>query len=139
MFIKDLSFGVVFSAYAKNHFCKTFSKKYRGKQWEETKKTIIATLERAFAFQRTDRIDNLRFDCNDGRSFGIFKLDFQVAGTKMSPKASGNRVIFSLCNQRGEIQILLVYGKDNCPQKQSETQWIVEQSKLACSQCNKLF
>lgn len=129
MFIKNLSFQVEFSSFAESHFCKEFLKKYKPKQWIETKKTIVDTLERSFAFQQTALIDNLKFVSADG--FGIFKLDFRVAGTNESPKSSGNRVIFSLSNITSCITVLLVYGKIHCPKKQSETQWILGQVKGA--------
>ena len=127
MFIKNLTFQVIFSTYAESHFCKDFYKKYKGKQWVETKRTIIDTLERAFLVQQTSLIDLLAYSKDD--DIGLFKFDFKVAGTKTSPKGSGNRVIFSLCNNTSKINILLVYGKNHCSKKQSENQWIYERIK----------
>lgn len=135
MFIKDLSFRVEFSLHAEKYFCKDFLKKYKPKQWVETRKTIVDTLGRSFAFQQTALIDTLKFSQEDG--VGIFKLDFRVAGTKESPKLSGNRAIFSLSNKTGRIEVLLVYGKIHCPKKQSETQWILEQVKGAFPEYKK--
>ncbi|MBI5152810.1 hypothetical protein HZA39_04710 [Candidatus Peregrinibacteria bacterium] len=127
MFIKDLFFQVDFSSYAETHFCKDFYKKYKGKQWVETKRTITDTLQRAFLVQQTSLIDALSYSQED--NIGIFKFDFKIAGTNFSPKTSGNRVIFSLCNNTGKINILLVYGKTHCDKKHSETQWIFEHVK----------
>jgi len=124
MFIKDLCYQIEFSRYCEKHFCKDFLRKYKPKQWLETKRTIIDTLQRAYSFQNTNLIDNLKFWGEDG--VGIFKLDFRVAGTNFSPKVSGNRVVFFLYNNTGKINILLVYGKDHCSKKHSETQWILE-------------
>lgn len=126
MYIKDTRFYVEFSKYAERYFCKNFLKKYKTKKWVETRKTIVTTLERAFAFQKTSLIDNIK--SREGK-IGIFKLDFRVAGTNSSPKKSGNRVIFHLCNTTSKITIILVYGKDNCSKQQSETQWILEHVK----------
>ena len=98
MFINNISFCVEFSDFAEGHYCKDFSKRYTKKQWIETRKTIIATLERAYAFQQTSRIDNIKY--SQEHRIGIFKLDFAVAGTNFSPKKSGNRVIFSLNRHR---------------------------------------
>lgn len=123
MFIKDLSFNIEFTSHAEKHYCKDFLKKNKAKPWIETKKTIISTLERCHKFQNTNLIDNLRFSQED--EIGIFKLDFRVAGTNFSPKTSGNRAIFSLCNNSGVIKILLVYGKNHCDKKGTETQWIL--------------
>ncbi|MCF7830401.1 hypothetical protein K9M41_00140 [Candidatus Gracilibacteria bacterium] len=75
-------------------------------------------------YQQTNLIDNIKFSRETG--IGIFKLDFRVAGTNISPKASGNRTIFALNNNTSLIEVLIVYGKDHCPKKQSETQWILE-------------
>lgn len=128
MFIRDLFFRIEFSPYAETHFCREFYKKYKGKQWVETKRTIVDTLQRAFLVQRTNLIDVLKYSPED--KVGIFKYDFKVAGTDVSPKTSGNRVVFSLCNNTGIIKILLVYGKNNCDKKHTETQWIFEHVKL---------
>jgi len=127
MYIKDLSYQVEFSAYCERHFCKDFSKKYKPKQWLETKKTIVDTLQRAFMMQQTPLIDVLKYSQED--EMGLFKFDFKVAGTNFSPKTSGNRVVFSLCNKTAKINILLVFGKDHCNKRHSETQWIFEHIK----------
>ncbi|MBI5412628.1 hypothetical protein HZA43_05715 [Candidatus Peregrinibacteria bacterium] len=127
MFIKDLTFEVEFTHYSEKNFCKDFLRKYGKKKWIETRKTIIDALNRSFLLQNTKRIDNLRFFQED--EIGIFKLDFSVAGTNFSPKASGNRAIFYLCNNTGKINILLVYAKDHCDKKCSETQWIFKHIK----------
>ncbi|MCF7897062.1 hypothetical protein K9L81_04450 [Candidatus Gracilibacteria bacterium] len=102
-------------------------KKYKTKAWFSTKQTINDILEKAFGFQQTKLIDLIKFS-QDG-DIGIFKLDFRVAGTNTSPKTSGNRVIFAVCNNTCRIEILLVYGKDHCAKNKSETQWVLEQIK----------
>ena len=127
MFIKDIDFKVEFSSFADKHFCKNFLKKFKSKAWSETYQSIIDILKRSFSFQQTKLIDNIKFSQEE--DLGIFKLDFRVAGTNTSPKTSGNRVIFSLCNKSGNINILLVYGKNHCAKNKSETQWILENIK----------
>ena len=135
MFIKDLFFEVTFSQYAETHFCKDFCKKYKERKWIETRHTIIETLQRSFMVQQTALIDVLKYSQED--NIGIFKFDFKVAGTPFSPKTSGNRAIFSLCNNTGKISVLLVYGKDHCSKKQSETQWIFEHVKTNFTEYRK--
>jgi hypothetical protein len=135
MFIKDLNFQVEFTSFAESHFCKDFYKKYKDKKWVETRKTIEDTLERSFMMQQTSLIDLLKYSQDD--EVGFFKLDFRVAGTDVSPKASGNRAIFHLCNKTGLIRILLVYGKDHCDKGISETQWIFRQIKGNFSEYKK--
>jgi hypothetical protein len=127
MYINDLNFRVEFSAYAEKHFCKDFLKKYKIKKWLSTKQTINDILEKSFGFQQTGLIDIIKYSPEENK--GIFKLDFRVAGTTYSPKSSGNRAVFVLCNKTGKIEILLVYGKDHCKKKQSETQWFLEHVK----------
>ena len=127
MFIKDTPFQVEFSLYAESHFCKDFYKRYKGKQWVETKKTITDTLERAFGAQQSSLMDMLKFSQEEG--LGILKLDFKIAGTPTSPKASGNRVVVAINNQSAKIEVLLVYGKGHCDKRHSETEWIYEQIK----------
>ncbi|MBI4235579.1 hypothetical protein HY604_04750 [Candidatus Peregrinibacteria bacterium] len=102
-------------------------KKYKTKKWLSTKQTINDILEKAFGFQQTQLIDIIKYSSEE--NVGIFKLDFRVAGTNDSPKTSGNRAVFSLCNNSGVIKILLVYGKNHCDKKGTETQWILEHIK----------
>jgi len=127
MFIKDINFKVEFSSFAERHFCKDFLKKYKSKAWSITYRSISDALKRSFGFQQTKLIDNIKFSQKE--NLGIFKLDFRIAGTNISPKASENRVVFSLSNKSGDIKILLIYGKDHCAKKQSETQWILTHIK----------
>jgi hypothetical protein len=122
MFIEDRIFRVDFSLFAERHFCKDFLRKYKN-QWDHTKRTIRFTLERAYEIQKKSLIDVLRYSQEDQK--GIFKFDFKVAGTNQSPKSSGNRAIFSLCNKTGKIEILLVYAKTHCDKRGAETQWIM--------------
>lgn len=136
MFIKDLQFQVEFSDFAEKHYCKEFRKKYTDRQWAETKKTIIDTLERSYSVQQTNLIDELK--CSAENHIGLLKYDFKVAGTNMSPKSSGNRLIFGLCNQTGLIEVLLVYNKGHLEKNKTETQWILEQIKANFPKYKKL-
>lgn len=127
MYIDDQNFQVAFSYFAEKHFCKVFFKKYKHK-WLVTRQTIEFDLQRAYAlFKETNLIDLIKYSSDEDK--GIFKLDFRVAGTDDSPKSSGNRAVFALCNRTGKIEILLVYGKDHCKTKRSETQWFLEHIK----------
>ncbi len=126
MFIKNQSFQVSFAPYAERHFCKLFSKKYKEK-WIHTRRTIQFMLERIYELQKKSSVDLLSF--SQEADIGIFKFDFRVAGTNFSPKAAGNRVVFALCNKTAKIDSLIVYSKDHCDKKHSETQWIYEQIK----------
>jgi len=117
MFIKDIDFKVSFSDFAKTHYRKKFRKKYSEKEWEITEKSIVLSLERAYQLKDTDRLDCIKF-CEPYR---LFKFEFAVAGTRESPKKSGNRIILFLDNEKGSIDILLIYHKDDLEKRNSET------------------
>lgn len=108
MFIKEGKFRVSFSKYSKKHYRKKFSKKYRGSQWEVTEKAILESLSRAYKFQGTNRLDELWCN-NNNRRFGTYKFDFSVAGTRTSPKSSGNRIFLFLDNKTLFIDILIIF------------------------------
>ncbi|MEN8219844.1 MAG: hypothetical protein ABFS56_26545 [Pseudomonadota bacterium] len=117
MFIKDIDFHVSFSDFSEKHYKKRFKKKYT-KEWEITEKAIIESLKRVFRLKDTDRLDCIKF-CDP---YGLFKFSFAVAGTQKSPKKSGNRIILFLDNEKENINILLIYHKDDLEKRRSETE-----------------
>ncbi|MBQ3436740.1 hypothetical protein IJG26_02215 [Candidatus Saccharibacteria bacterium] len=131
MFTHQLSkefdrFGVYFSAYAEQHFLKKFRKKYKGKIWEITEKSIVADLSRiSNNLQSSQQVDELK---SDGKRW-LFKYDFAVAKSGKSPKKSGNRCVCLLDTEKREIKILAIYTKDDLPKNMGETQWIKEVCK----------
>jgi len=125
MTILDLIFQVEFADASFRYYEKDFARKYP-KGWVDTKKTIESVLERAYAFHLKSRIDFLK---PLGENVDLYKLDFAVAGTQMSPKASWNRVIFSLSNKDRLIRVFLIYSKNHVPKNKPETQWIFQMVK----------
>ena len=121
----DDDYRVVFSSYAQRHFIKRFAKDYKGRQWVVTQDSIFQDLKRVHALTDTQQVDELR------RSDGciLFKYDFAIAQTKISPKASGNRCIIFLDSKRQLETVLLVYGKTDLPKNTSETQYILQTAK----------
>ncbi len=117
MFIKDIDFQVSFSDFSEKHYKKRFKKKYP-KEWEITEKAIIESLKRVYRLKETNRLDCIKF-CEP---LGLFKFDFAVAGTQKSPKKSGNRIILFLDNEKENIDILLIYHKDDLEKRRSETE-----------------
>jgi len=119
---KDVDrFTVRFAAYAEQHFLKSFRKKYKGKIWEITERSIIYDLARINNnLQLTQQVDELS---SDGRIW-IFKYDFAVAKSGKSPKKSGNRCLCKLDLESKDIVILAIYHKDNLPKNMGETQWL---------------
>jgi hypothetical protein len=125
MTILDQNFHVEFADASYSFFEKDFAKHYP-KGWVETKKMIRETLRRAAAFQRTSRISPLK-PMSDATY--LYKLEFAVAGTHISPKAAGNRVVFSLSNSSGLVRVLLIYSKNHLPKNKPETEWIFQMVK----------
>ncbi len=114
-------FGVCFSAFAEQHFLKSLRKKYKGKIWEITERSIVYDLARiANNLQQTQQVDELY---SNGEIWW-FKYDFAIAKSGKSPKKSGNRCICKLDLKSREIVILAIYHKNNLPKNMGETQWI---------------
>jgi hypothetical protein len=118
----DADYRVIFSEYAGRYFIKRFAKSYRGKQWVLTQDSIFQQLKRIHALQTTQQVDQLK----KGKDCLLFKYDFAVAQTNISPKASGNRCIVFLDSQKQVEIVLLVYGKTDLPKNMSETQFILQ-------------
>ena len=68
----------------------------------------------------------------------ILKCEFAVAGTQLSPHASGNRYIVYMDEELEECHILLLYGKDDCWHG-NETAWWKQQIKENHPDIKELF
>ena len=121
----DEDYQVLFSEYAKRHFLKDFAKKYKGKRWEVTEESIKQDLKRVRILQDTQQVDELR---RNGKLW-LFKYDFAVAQTNISPKASGNRCLIFLDATRHLQTILLIYGKGHLPKNQGETAYLLKEAE----------
>jgi hypothetical protein len=114
-------FNVVFSEYSKRFYCKNFYKKYKEKIWKLTEQAITDDLSRIHRqLQRTQQVDQLFHK----ETFWIFKHDFSVVKSGISPKKSGNRCICFLDSKNMLIEILLVFHHKDLPKNMSETQYI---------------
>lgn len=121
-------FGFIYTPYAKKHCLNKFIKKYPGK-WELTDESIQNDLIRlrvpTNTTQDKNQIDQLYYKDN----MWIAKYDFAIAGTRISPKASGNRCIIFIDNIKESIQVLLIYNKKDLPKNKKETEYIKEKIK----------
>lgn len=113
-------YRVFFSDYAERHHIKRFAKDYKGKRWPITQDSIFQDLKRIHSMQTTQQVDELKH----GDSCKLFKYDFAVAQSGVSPKASGNRCIVFLDSKTHRQDILYVYGKGDIPKNMNETQHI---------------
>jgi len=117
----DNDYRVIFSPYAERHYIKRFAKDYKGRQWAVTQDSIFQDLKRIHALTTSQQVDELKH----GEDCILFKYDFAVAQTKVSPKASGNRCLIFLDAPRQLQTILLMYGKGDMPKNQQETSYIL--------------
>ena len=53
----------------------------------------------------------------------IVKLDFAVAGTRISPKASGNRCILYVDEDLRHVEILMAYSKNEIGPPNETAKW----------------
>ncbi len=118
----DVDYLVFFSDYADRHYLKSFAKKYKGKRWQVTLESIFQELKRIASLQRTQQVDELKH----GTDCKLYKYDFAIAQSGVSPKASGNRCIVFLDSKTHKQNILFVYCKNNLPKNTKETQYIYQ-------------
>ena len=118
----DNDYRVMFSAYADKHYIKRFAKDYKGKRWIVTQDSIFQDLKRIHALAATQQVDELR----RGENCLLFKYDFAVAQTNISPKASGNRCLIFLDTKKQLQTVLLAYGKGDLPKNQPETVYLLD-------------
>jgi hypothetical protein len=113
-------YRIFFTAFAGRHFIKRFEKDYKGKRWAVTLDSIFQDLKRVHSMQTTQQVDELKH----GKDCKLFKYDFTIAQSGVSPKASGNRCIIFLDIEHHRQDVLMVYGKTDLPKNTGETQFI---------------
>ena len=120
-------FSVSYTDYSKRHYLKDFQKKYKGKQWDYTEKSIMLDLSRLRmennTTQSSSQIDELKY--NDHKL--IAKYDFKIALTNESTKTSGNRCVLYIDEEKSLIKILLIYNKNHLPKNKDETKFIMDE------------
>jgi len=119
VYMGQFNYSVQFEPFSRRHYVKKFQKEYKDK-WLATERTIIAVCERIdnmLRYSRADLISSL------GR-YKLVKLDFAVEGTRMSPKASGNRCILLIDEDTRAVKILLVYSKNEISSPNETQKWI---------------
>lgn len=118
----DEDYRVFFTDYAQRYYIKRFAKDYKGKRWVVTQDSIFQHLKRVHSMQMSQQVDELK--CGDDCK--LFKYDFAVAQSNVSPKSSGNRCIVFLDTKSHRQDVLLVFGKNDIPKSTSETQYIYQ-------------
>ncbi|MDR1132407.1 MAG: hypothetical protein LBL15_08320 [Oscillospiraceae bacterium] len=116
--MERFNYRVRIEPFAERHYIKKFQKAYKEK-WLATERTLIAVCERIdnmLQYNRADLISN-------AGCYKLVKLDFAVEGTRMSPKASGNRCILTVDEDTREVKILLVYSKNEISSPNEAQKW----------------
>lgn len=110
-------YTVQITKFAESHFLKKFKKKHK-KQWDITFFALEKMLERIDSLiKQTNRAEIIT--TNDQHK--LVKVYFSIAGTKISAKSSGNRMIIWINEEAKICSILLAYSKNDIP-TQNETQ-----------------
>lgn len=117
-------YSVFIEKFAESHFCRSFEKKCRGKQWEITIKAIKGMLARYdnLAPNHISNTSKLDVICPCGE-YMLIKLDFTIAGSNVSAKSSGNRVVAAVNSEQKLIKILLIYSKNDISQPNETVKW----------------
>ena len=116
--MEQCNYNVEFENYTEKHYVKKFRKDYKEK-WDATEQTIIAVCERIDRMLLYSRADLI----SSSGVYKLVKLDFAVEGTRISPKASGNRCILLVDEKVRSVKILLVYSKNDIPTANETQQW----------------
>jgi hypothetical protein len=114
----QFNYRVQFEPFTERHYIKRFQKEYKDK-WVATERTIIAICERIDNMLQYSRADLISIS----GCYKLVKLDFAVEGTRMSPKASGNRCILLVDEDTRVVKILLVYSKNEIPSPNETQRW----------------
>lgn len=117
-------YSVFIEKFAENHYIRKFSKKYKSKAWNVTL-TAIREFLRHYDNIAPKHISNtaqLDIICPID-SWMIVKLDFKIAGSHISAKSSGNRLIAAVDSHKKTIRILLVYSKNEIGEPRETDKW----------------
>ena len=112
------NYSCSWSKYAERHYAKVFSKRYKN-VWQTTRDDITDVCRRIDSMLMYKRAD-LIFDTGLQK---IVKLDFAVEGTRVSPKASGNRCILFVDEEQRHVEVLVAYSKNEIGPPNETTKW----------------
>lgn len=104
--------------FAERHYAKAFAKKYKN-SWLETRYNIdevCKRIDRMLDFNRADLIYSVGYH-------KLVKLDFAVAGTRISPKKSGNRCLLFINEEMRHVQVLIAYSKNDIGPPNETAKW----------------
>ena len=112
------NYSCSWSEYAERHYAKVFSKRYKN-AWQTTRDDITNICKRIdsmLVYKRADLI-------YDSGLHKIVKLDFAVAGTRISPKSAGNRCILYINEETRHVEVLMAYSKNEIGPPNETAKW----------------
>lgn len=112
------NYSCAWRTFAERHYAKVFEKKYKS-AWLTTRDDIISVcmrIDNMLEYKRADLIASQD-------QYKIVKLDFAVAGTRISPKASGNRCILLVDEELRHVEVLLAYSKNELGPPNETAKW----------------
>ena len=126
-------YNVVVGEYAKNHYIKPFKKKYKTVWWKtfETIEFMLINIEKVLKTSKVNKV----YLCEN---WYIAKYEFNIEWMHISTKASWNRIIIFVDEDKLEIVILLVYAKTDIKWNQ-ETAWWSKEIKKNYKEIYELF
>jgi hypothetical protein len=120
MYANNDNYVVEIEDFAHRYYIKLFNKKYK-KAWDITEQAILRELERVDRLLGlTDKAEKISIA--DRRC--LIKLNFKIAGTNISAKSSGNRVIVLVDHTSFVCKILLVYSKNDISPPNETQKWM---------------
>lgn len=120
-------FNVMFTNHAKRYYLKDFQKKYKGKQWDYTQKSIIQDLSRLRMENNKTQFSNQIDEFKYFNHTYLAKYDFKVALVNESSKSSGNRCVLFIDEVSDNINILMIYNKSHLPKNIDETKYVMSE------------
>lgn len=112
------NYGVEFEHFTSRHYIKSLEKKYKS-AWIKTEQDIIEVCRRIDMMLMLKRADLI----GKNGVHKLVKLDFSVEGTKLSPKASGNRCILHIDEELRMVRVLLIYSKNDISEPNETVKW----------------
>lgn len=114
----SIKYSIKIENFAEHHFIKKFKKKYKN-EWEITWRGILEEFERLDSLFSTSIAETII----DSEKHQIVKTEFRIAKSNESRKSSGNRCIIGIDKEKKEVNILLVYNKNDLGKTGETAEW----------------
>ena len=111
-------YEVVCEEFTERHYIKKFKKKYKSR-WNDTLDYILRMC------RRIDQtiLSSLASEISRNGQIRLIKMRFGIYGLNISPKASGNRCILVVDDEKRLVRVLLVYSKGDLRSGNETAEW----------------